>query len=381
MVKKFIRHHLGIFINLIIIILELVIFITCAVLKTNPYICEWWSRTIARYYQVIVGSITKYIPFSFTEMLVVSLVISTIVLIVLIVIALKKRNYNAAIRNTLTIGSSIFSIFVTFSVCMSLNYNRLPIPIKLYEERVQQSEYKEIVQYFADDFSRCADELDIKDNGELIMPHTISELNYLIAKEYEKLNDDYYTSFTTNMKPMVSSFLYREFRITGLYFASTGEANLNYQATAAEIPFVITHELAHSKGVARENDANLLATYLLLNSSDPYLRFSAYTYSFSSIIMLLNFTGVDTDYSEVYFSMNQKIFLNQRWNYEYWQHYGAFYKFADWFNNLFLVNNGVSEGTGSYDDEPEIDDDDPSDIAFYSPYQKLYFEYYFNVVK
>ena len=379
MIKKFIKNHLGIFINSIIILVELFLFFLCLILRNDPYVCEWWTRNISRAYQTVIGALTKYIPFSFMEMLIVSLVVSTIIFIILIIKDIRNRNINGIIRNSLTIVSSIFSIFVTFSICMSLNYNRLAIPIKLYEERVNQTQYKEIVKYFADDYSLCASNLEFKEDGELICPYTISELNYLISLEYEKLNDDYYHKFTTNVKPMLSSFIYREFRITGLYFASTGEANLNYYSVTSEIPFVMMHELAHSKGVARENDANILAMYLGLNSSDYYIRYSTYTYTFSSLMMLLNYTGVKTDYAEVYYSMNKNIFLHQNYAYDYWvKRYGNYYKFAEWFNNLFLVNNGVEEGTGSYDDKPEIDEDDPSDISVYSNYQKLYFEYYFN---
>ena len=80
MIKKFIKNHLGIFINSIIIFVELFLFFLCLILKNDPYICEWWTRNISRGYQTVIGALTKYIPFSFMEMLIVSLVISTFII-------------------------------------------------------------------------------------------------------------------------------------------------------------------------------------------------------------------------------------------------------------------------------------------------------------
>ena len=64
--------------------------------------------------------------------------------------------------------------------------------------------------------------------------------------------------------------------ITGVYTFFTGEANINVAFPDYTIPYTAAHELAHQRGIAREDEANFVAFLVCNESDDPYIRYSAY---------------------------------------------------------------------------------------------------------
>jgi len=94
--------------------------------------------------------------------------------------------------------------------------------------------------------------------------------------------------------------------ITGIYFPFTGEANINIDFPDYSIPFTAAHELAHQRGVAREDEANFIAFLACMESDDPYILYSG---SLNMLEYVLNaLARADKDlYSEVYFSLNENV--------------------------------------------------------------------------
>ena len=64
--------------------------------------------------------------------------------------------------------------------------------------------------------------------------------------------------------------------ISGVYTFFTGEANINTNAPDYTIPFTAAHELAHQRGIAREDEANFVAFLVCSESDDPYIRYCGY---------------------------------------------------------------------------------------------------------
>jgi hypothetical protein len=63
--------------------------------------------------------------------------------------------------------------------------------------------------------------------------------------------------------------------ISGIYSPFTGEAHVNDEVLPWVLPFSASHELAHQKGFAREDEANLVAWQVCRGSGDPALAYSA----------------------------------------------------------------------------------------------------------
>ena len=55
------------------------------------------------------------------------------------------------------------------------------------------------------------------------------------------------------------SRLFSRMNFTGFYTPFTGESNLNIDSPACLLPANISHELAHQRGIASEQECNFLA--------------------------------------------------------------------------------------------------------------------------
>ena len=64
--------------------------------------------------------------------------------------------------------------------------------------------------------------------------------------------------------------------ITGVYTFFTGEANINITFPDYTLPYTAAHELAHQRGIAREDEANFVAYLVCIEADDPYIRYSGY---------------------------------------------------------------------------------------------------------
>lgn len=64
------------------------------------------------------------------------------------------------------------------------------------------------------------------------------------------------------------------FSSSGVYFPWTGEGNVDAGLLALQVPFVLTHELAHGYGFGDEGTCNFLAYLACLQSENPVIQYS-----------------------------------------------------------------------------------------------------------
>lgn len=76
-------------------------------------------------------------------------------------------------------------------------------------------------------------------------------------------------------KPVRLSRLMSYLDFTGFFFPFTGEANVNTDFPPALFAATVAHELAHQRGVAKEQEANFVAVIASLRSADPDYVYSA----------------------------------------------------------------------------------------------------------
>jgi hypothetical protein len=77
-------------------------------------------------------------------------------------------------------------------------------------------------------------------------------------------------------KPVYSSEVLTRLGISGVYSPFTAEPNYNADIPDFQLPFLIAHEMAHQRGVARESEANFVAYVVCVSSRDPFVRYSGY---------------------------------------------------------------------------------------------------------
>ena len=357
-----------------------VLLVTMTALKTNPVIAENWANTFSRGYVTSLAEFSRLLPFSLTEVFFLILIVIDVTLLVFFFINLVKKDYSKAGSKLLIVFITIFSVIDVYTAACEFNYNRKPIELPYYEEHVDKSEYKDIYNFYATDLNNCVAELQFREDGDVKTDLTIAQISEIIEESYSIVKGDYfYDSHARAKKMTLFSWLYRELQITGVTFNVFGEPNVDYLATATELPFVVAHELAHTKGVMREDEANLLAFYVCLNSDSSYARYSAYSIYYQLISVVTNPYHMSEEDRESIVKISNQLNKSRRYMYDYWQNHDLLGKIGDWINNIYIVNSGVPEGTGSYSGGTDIVVDPETHELVPNVYQKLYYEKYYRL--
>ena len=94
--------------------------------------------------------------------------------------------------------------------------------------------------------------------------------------------------------------------ISGVYTYFTGEANINTNFPDYTIPYTAAHEMAHQRGIAREDEANFIAFLVCISSDDPYIRYSGYLEVYEYVASSL-YSADKNYYSAVYSSLKTNV--------------------------------------------------------------------------
>lgn len=351
-------------------------------LRYIPGYAEGYTKTISRYFQVVNGTIFSWIPFSIFEIIVIAIVIGVITWIVLFIIDTVKHGIKKSYVRIINLGIILCSCLLLYSITVAPNYKRYPVDIPVETELIEDTnEYYAIGKYYQNDFNNLANEFEFNDDGSMVRPCSYNEIYDVLKEEYEKLDSDYFLSYSSTPKPMyLLSWLYSQLQITGVTFPITNEANFNIDAPTSDMPFTIAHEMAHTKGVMREEDANLVAAYICLNSDNSYLRYSGYLTTYFSLYSLVQATNNEDMYKDFCNSLNPKIIKDVNYINNYWKSHDLLGSISKFFNDIYLMLS-QSQTTEAYVDHEDTSSHQEGEktiykINSYSPYQGLLIKYY-----
>ena len=369
----------GIIVKSVYIVLLVVILILLSVAKNNVDFAESMTRGVVRWYGKGASFISNLVPFlSLTEVLFVSLVLIGILLLVLAIINLVKLSIFKAANKILLIPAIALTVVALYNFSCEASYNRKEMPLPYYNQEVNRDDFAKIYNYFTDDLNVCISQLEFEENGD-VKAMKLEDVTKEVKKAYEIVTDPYFHPYFGSVKPLLSSFFYRELQITGVTFSPLSEANINTMNTHVDIPFTVAHELAHTKGVMREDDANQLAFYVCLNSDSPYLRYSAYTAYYYQIQSMASGSYLtDEQLSHKTSVPNEAIGKTINYVKAYWSKHKLFKDIGEWINNLYIKSSGVPAGTASYSGGTDSEFDPTTNKFTPSKYQKLFIENYYR---
>ena len=354
----------------------LVVFIN---IRNNPETCESITRGFARWYGSWMSKLDALVPFSLTEVFFVSLGIIGLILLISAIISLFKLKPFTALGRVVDIAIIALMTIDMYHLTCQFSYNRKEMPLPMYEGEVKREEHVDIFNYFADDVNDCISKLEFDDKGDVKTDMSLKDITNEVKKAYEIVTDDYFHHYFGGVKGMFSSIIYREFQITGVTFAPFSEANINTLNTHSNIPLTVAHELAHTKGVMREDDANKLAFYVCLNSEHPYLRYCAYVSYFSQIEgIATSYYLTDEERSNLH-SVDVALNKTRTYEYKFWKEHNLLGDIGDWINNLYIKSSGVKEGTSSYSSGTQYTHDPTTTKLIPSLYQRIFFEKYYRL--
>jgi len=134
-----------------------------------------------------------------------------------------------------------------------------------------------------------------------------------ISKEYPSLGGRLYRP-----KPMMYSWLMSRTGYSGMYFALTGEANINTRPPGALMPATAAHEHAHQLGVFAEDEANFVGILACVTSGDAVFEYAGYL---SGLIYLANALVAEDEaaWQAIRDGLSEEAARDWRENQEFWQ--------------------------------------------------------------
>ncbi len=252
--------------------------IYAAAMIWTPF-ADFFSRYPGSVIRGLLAHLTNWIPFSLAEAMLLFLPAAMFILIRTAI-----KYYSDSWHNTLVylgILLSVASLLITFLFCgFGTGYygSTLDQKLGLDRQEVSAEELKYTAAILSDAVSEQADRVVFRYQSFSVMPYSLEEMNDKLLAAYDTVSDQYsfIPRLRSRVKPVVLSEPWSYTHITGVYTYFTGEANINVNFPDYTIPFTAAHELAHQRGIAREDEANFVAFLVCINSDDPYIRYSGY---------------------------------------------------------------------------------------------------------
>ncbi len=361
MEKKLPRVCLGIY---IVTVLSAILYF---LFTKMPVFADWFNRTVSVVGRRVLAFLSGVLPFSLAEML---LLLLPLLLVVLIVFG--YRHFCGSNRELLVYVGILFSAICVIGILFVFNfaagYYGRPLNEKLELDRKQCSaeELYQTAEILSDELKGLSDEIVFLEDGSSLMPYSYAEMNERLMLAYDNFCARYEGvafHFDSRVKPVMLSEPMSYTHITGVYSFFTGEANINVNFPDYTVPFTAAHELAHQRGIAREDEANFVAFLVCMESDDPYIRYSGYLNLYEYVLSALR-TADGELYKKSYYALPLDVRLEE-------QAYAAFFEkysesvaadISESVNNSYLQSQGAAEGTKSYSMVVDLA------VAFYRPF-------------
>lgn len=328
----------------------------CALLYVSfiffPDFADFFNYNISPIIRITLAKLTGWIPFSLTELI---LMLLPIIIGVIVYFGVKK--YSSSWRNVgifclivLSVAAYVFSTF-TLGFVPAYRGSTLDKKMGLDKQPVSADELYLTTQIVINNLNEIVDDIEFREKGDFsVMPYGYSELNDKLIEAYDKASEkyDFIQSFDSNVKRIMLSEPMTYTHISGVYTFFTGEANINTNFPDYTIPFTAAHELAHQRGIAREDEANFVAFLVCSEADDAYIRYSAYLNLFEYLAGPLSRANSQY-YAYIYGQLPENVILEMRAYSKFFDKYreNVVEKVSDKVNDTFLTINGT-EGVKSY---------------------------------
>lgn len=327
-----------------------------AVLPHFPGVTEWiFARGLFRIITVPVGFLTSLLPFSLTELL----VIAAVPLAVWLIVHMVRKYRRCAVRGALTrsllrkTAWVLSSLFALYAVLHGLNFYRMPIAeLMQLDTRQQDAAFlQRVVQDLAEQASAERVKLPEDADGHLDIEASRATILKQASAGFTAAQQDYPFLWGSvwHPKPVQLSHWWSYTGVTGMYFPFFAEANVNIDPPVFNMPATAAHELAHTRGFAREDECNFLAFLTCRYQDDPLYRYSghllAYIYCSNALY------DYDEDmWQEARASCSEAMRRDLKQQKQYWKQFeGEVEQVSTSVNNAFITAHGDEDGVLSYD--------------------------------
>ena len=301
---------------------------------TGKYIPEFNSDVAKLYMQHIFplltmpfAWLTDKIPISFGEILIIAaLILIPLSLIIVIIVSVAKKPSADTKKGVRRFFAYFWAWVVTFVLftetfnCYAL-YNA-PSFTEVYTQypgdTYTAGELEQLADFLIYETNAISEEVKRDAQGRFVLTadldETAKDAMKGLSKEIPQLK-----GFYTTPKIIKNSFFMSQMNLMGIYFPFTMEANYNNDMVELNLPDTVCHELSHTKGFIREDEANFIGFLACYNSDSADYRYSGCVRALRYVLSKCEENcSVDT-VSRLYGLLSEGVSNDLNANYEYWQ--------------------------------------------------------------
>lgn len=314
------------------------------------FVLHFYSNGIYPIIALTLRWFSSLFPYALGDILYFALVIYLLRLTVKYLWQIKKRGWQKKDRIIipLAILNSFLIFYISFKLLWGLNYSRPSISMQL---DIKNNKYsvKELV-LLGNFFINKLNVLQPKISPNL--HYSISQLRTKATSDYQHLakQNPFFSYKQASVKPVINGWLISKIGIEGYYNPLSAEANVNMELPAWVLPFVTYHEIAHQLGIAKEDEANLVAYLVGKHSKDINVQYSVNYNMLRYILFELRIKSPE-DYIALREKIDPLVLANFKAENEFWAKYnGHMSAYMGVAFDKFLKFNNQKKGINSYQD-------------------------------
>lgn len=256
-------------------VVSAVIYVFC---RMSTRLADFFVSTVGFVLRSVMSFVSVALPFSLFELLCLLALPLAVLLILLAVHKIKGRR--DAVRVAFSLVAVVGIIYSGYVFTLGLGYMATPLAEHVGVEDARDITESELYNTFVtvrDEVNALVGAVDYT-GGEGSMGMSMDELSIHLGDRYSLMSEKYgfFVNFHSRVKPVVFSPIMSDMHLGGIYTFFTGEANVNIEYPDYDIVYTSAHEMAHQRGIIRENEANFMAFLVCIGSDNAFVRYSGY---------------------------------------------------------------------------------------------------------
>ena len=344
--RQYRRHHIW-------FLIALAFLLVFAAAKENQKAMTWLVDHVTQPFKQALGGVTYLFPFPVAEVFYIGLGIGLCIYIVRTALLIRREKGNRrmmAYRRLLGFLCVALTVVDWFCIAWGINYYADGFQERsgITAEPVTTEELYRVTEQFTQWVNEASQEVERDENGLFAVSR--DEIFSLSTQVYENSYDifPFLEQKDREPKKMMFSKLLSAMGFTGYYAGFTGESVLNVDSPACFLPSTITHELAHQRGIASEQECNFVAVVVSTESGIPAYVYSGYLLGYIHLSNALYKADYES-WKALRSELAPEVLLDIQYNNAYWDQWESpVDAVSQKVYDALLKSYGQSDGVQSY---------------------------------
>ena len=312
----------------------------------------WLVDHVTQPFKQGLSAVTYLVPIPLAELLYVGLGLALVIALIRLPFVIRKaenRRREAYLR-VLSLLCGVLTVVDWFCLAWGINYYADGFQERsgLYAQPVTVEELYRVTALFTEELNDLCDAVPRDDQGLFDVER--EDIFQNSTTVYDNLSKEFPFLAREDRVPkkMLCSKLLSAMGFTGYYAGMTGESVLNVDSPACLLPATITHELAHQRGIASEQECNFLAVAASTSCDNVAYQYSGYLMGYIHLSNALYKADREL-WTQLRQELAEEVLLDIQYNNVYWQQWESpVDTVSQKVYDTFLKSYGQEDGVQSY---------------------------------